>query len=312
MDENLVGFLLGSLDDEGMRQVEAYLQSNPDARRRLALLKQAMAPLALDEGEVSPPPGLVGRTLATIADQCPELPRAPRDPSAPAPVLRGWWRADVIVAAAVLLVAAGMAWPLIHHWQRQRDQVVCQNNLRQFFAALAEYRDQQGTYPDQSREGSRNVAGLVVPLLADAGVLPESFSVRCPGVGPHQSCGVTLASLRGLSDADFQAQAPNFAVCYAFALGYRDPDSGGYHGPWQHPASTRPILADGPPPDHTSNSVNHGGAGQNVLFLDGHVRFVPQRTVGNPADDIFLNRANEVAAGLDQRDIVLGPSAAHP
>jgi prepilin-type processing-associated H-X9-DG protein len=59
-----------------------------------------------------------------------------------------------------------------------------------------------------------------------------------------------------------------------------------------------------------SNSINHGGAGQNVLFADGHVQFLPQRTFGE--DDIFLNRDRKVAAGLDATDIVLGYSAARP
>ena len=79
------------------------------------------------------------------------------------------------------------------------------------------------------------------------------------------------------------------------------------------PGSGWPIVADRPPVEgEPGNSLNHGGAGQNVLFLDGHVSFVPQRTVGDPDDDIYLNRANQVAAGLDQHDIVLGYSAARP
>src|SRR5436309_9956542 len=89
--------------------------------------------------------------------------------------------------------------------------------------------------------------------------------------------------------------------------------AGDLHGPWQAPGSLWPILADRPPSDGTpGNSPNHGGAGQNVLFLDGHVRFVPGRTIGDPDDDIFLNRANTVAAGVDNRDVVLGASASRP
>ncbi len=156
------------------------------------------------------------------------------------------------------------------------------------------------------------MAGLIVPMLADAGVLPATFSVRCPAVGPHLGCSVTLANLRSLPESEFQAEAPNLALCYAFTLGYRD-GTGVYHAPWQMPASSCPILADSPPAEGDSgNSVNHGGRGQNVLFLDGHTRFVSQRSIGDPNDDIFLNRDNCVAAGKDQLDVVLGPSAARP
>jgi prepilin-type processing-associated H-X9-DG protein len=314
MEENLVGYLLGSLDEAGMRQVEAQLQTSPEARRRLALVRQALGPLAADRDDAAPPPGLAARTLAHVADAVGrDLPRAPRDPAAPVASRGGWWRrADVVVAAGLVLLAVGLAAPVVYHWQHQRGTIACQENLRQFFVALASYRDQSGAYPDPSREAPRNVAGLVVPILADAGVLPPSFSVRCPEVGPHLGCPVTLAGLRAMSDTDFQQQAPNLALCYAFTLGYRDP-GGAYHGPWQLPGSSLPILADRPPSEAiTGNSVNHGGAGQNVLFLDGHVRFLPQRTAGDPDDDIFLNRANLVAAGLDPHDIVLGYSAARP
>jgi prepilin-type processing-associated H-X9-DG protein len=205
-----------------------------------------------------------------------------------------------------------MASPLLYHWQRQRGTVECQENLRQFFVALATYRDQRGAYPDLKRESPRDVAGLVVPVLADAGVLPASFSVRCPEVGAHLACSATLADVRKMSDDEFQFQAPKFALCYAFALGYRDP-AGEYHAPWQLPGSAWPIMADRPPCDAIpGNSANHGGVGQNVLFLDGHFQFIRQRTIGDPDDDIFLNRAQQIAAGIGPNDIVLGYGPARP
>jgi prepilin-type processing-associated H-X9-DG protein len=71
-------------------------------------------------------------------------------------------------------------------------------------------------------------------------------------------------------------------------------------------------MADRPPPEGiANNSINHGGAGQNVLFADGHAVFLTSRMFAG-ADDIFANNAGKVAAGLDPRDIVLGHSAARP
>src|SRR5437660_758518 len=107
MDDNLAGYLLGSLDETAARQLEAQLQTNPEMRGRLALLKQALAPLAADRDEFVPPPGLAGRTLARIAATAGrDLPQAPRESAVAA---RGsWWRrADVVVAAGLLLLVAG-------------------------------------------------------------------------------------------------------------------------------------------------------------------------------------------------------------
>jgi hypothetical protein len=312
MDEHLVGYLLESLDEPCKRQVEAYLHGSPEARRKLTLLKKALAPLAADRDDGVPPPGLAARTLGKIAQTAGrDLPRAPREPAAAAASATSWWRrADVLVAASLLLLLFAAASPLIYHWHRQRATIECQENLRQFFVALATYHDQKRAYPHLTREAPRNVAGLLVPLLADAGVLPPSFSVRCPGMGPHLGCSFTLQAVRSFSEEEFQAQAPNLAPCYAFGLGFRDP-AGDYHEPWQTPASAWPIVADRPPSEGApGNSINHGGAGQNVLFLDGHFRFMPGRTIAG--DDIFLNRANCVAAGVDRQDIVIGCSTARP
>lgn len=314
MHDNHVGYLLGSLDDAEMRQVENTLLGNPESQRKLTLLKKAMHPLAADRDETGPPDGLAQRTLAKIANVGGwDLPQAPRDSETPACPRSGWRRrADVMVVATLLILALGAASPLLYRWGRQRGTLECQENLRQFFVGLTTYRDQHGDYPDLTRESPRNVAGLVVPVLADAGVLPASFSVRCPEVGPHLGCILSLAQVRSMPPEDFQTQAPNLALCYAFALGYRDP-AGSYHGPWQAPGCTWPILADRPPSDGSpGNSPNHGGTGQNVLFLDGHFQFVPQRTLGDSDDDIFRNNEQRVAAGIGANDIVLGYSSARP
>ena len=60
------------------------------------------------------------------------------------------------------------------------------------------------------------------------------------------------------------------------------------------------------------NSPNHGGVGQNVLYLNGRVRFCTNRTVGVDGDDIYLNKEKQPEAGIDRWDSVLGASGFHP
>jgi prepilin-type processing-associated H-X9-DG protein len=163
-------------------------------------------------------------------------------------------------------------------------------------------------------ESPRDVAGMVVPILNDAGTLPASASIRCPGIGSPVTCQSTLADLRTLSADDFARYSPCLSLCYAYSLGHRD-DAGTYHPPGDLPKgvwSQTPIMADRPPVEGVfSNSMNHGGAGQNVLFADGHVQFMSTRLFGG-TDDIFLNSDGKLAAGRGPGDIVLGPSAARP
>jgi hypothetical protein len=59
-------------------------------------------------------------------------------------------------------------------------------------------------------------------------------------------------------------------------------------------------------------SGNHRGRGQNVLYEDGRVQFVPQLPSPQVFDDPYHNREGWVAAGVDRDDAVLGASADSP
>lgn len=326
MEENFVGYLLDALDERTKLQVEGYLEEHPEARAKLAILKQGLNVLEADPDAPAPPPLLAERTLARVAehvcasgDHLAELPKAPRATPAMVRGHRSWWRrADVLVAASLLLTVTGISLIVLQRMQGPSSAsmvVECKNNLREFFGGLQAYRDRDGHFPDIVKEAPHDVAGMVVPILVEAGMLPSSASIRCPAVGAPLSCDLTLAALRDMNDADFKPRSPCLSMCYAYSLGYRD-EEGVWHaaGDAKDAAlSQTPIMADRPPSEGiVKNSVNHGGDGQNVLFADGHLVFLPSRTLGSGDDDIFLNSENRVAAGVGVRDIVLGYSAARP
>jgi prepilin-type processing-associated H-X9-DG protein len=319
VDENLVGYLLNSLDEPTTKAVEAYLAREPEGRVKLAQLRQALEPLAADDEAPTPPARLVERTLARISERMsqPSLPQAPPASPATLPLAPSWWRRpDILIAACLLITIAGIGLTVLGSLRGPTSAAVlveCKNNLRQFYVALQQYRTQNGQLPDVTKESPHDVAGMVVPMLNDAGALPSSTSIRCPGIGAPLSCSFTLANLRAMSDAEFERCAPSLALCYAYSLGFRDGEV--LRGPGDYAQaswSQTPIMADRPPAVGVlSNSINHGGTGQNVLFADGHVKFLPKRTLG-AGDDIFLNREGIVAAGVDASDIVLGHSGARP
>jgi prepilin-type processing-associated H-X9-DG protein len=326
MDENLVGYLLDALDEPTAKAVEAYLARQPEARAKLALLRQALEPLGVDNDAPTPPPRLVERTLAKVAEcicqpseqRSDQLPQAPPMSPATLPMAPSWWRRpDILVAACLLVTIAGVGLTILGSLRGPTSAAMlleCKNNLRQYFVALQQYRTQKGQFPDVAKESPHDVAGMVVPMLSDAGMLPASTSIRCPGIGDPLACSFTLESLRAMGEAEFERCAPSLAMCYAYSLGYRD-QGGVLHGPGDHPQaswSQTPIMADRPPAEGVMlNSINHGGTGQNVLFADGHIKFLPKRTIGGE-DDIFINRDGIVAAGVDASDIVLGYSGARP
>jgi prepilin-type processing-associated H-X9-DG protein len=275
-----------------------------------------------------PPPGLIVKTLAFVAEHaCKDLPSAPTHKPSPAPVEttigrltydRPWWRrVDVLVAASIAVTVVGLLLPGLLHLRVLGMQTQCENNLRELWRGLNAYQTQHQALPDIA-SAPRPVAGMVIPILRDAGVLSSQLVACCPGAADGAAClNVSVHELANMPGRDFERAAPKLLPGYAYSLGFRD-DAGRLHGPAASlpdvPAAQMPILADAPgTPVSFGNSANHSGRGQNVLFADGHVSFATRRTAGlKEGDDIYLNQANKVAAGLGSHDVVLGTGAATP
>jgi hypothetical protein len=317
MDENLVGYLLKSLDPDEEQAVEIELRGRPELQARLDLLRRALAPLGDDAEGPEPPPGLMLATLARVAEaRCRPRPAADRPPPPPLPRRRWAPRPDLLVAAGLLIVVLGLGGTgLARLWRVYDQRSACANNLRVLWHGLHNYSEvHEKAFPRLDEGGARGVAGAFVPILADAGLLPTGASLVCPAEGPQPQ--PTRRSLRELEDLlqgrpeEFAAAARDLAGSYAYSLGYREGNV--YHQLRSDSGDDLPILADHLPCDAPGNSPNHGGGGQNVVGVGGQVRWCTQRTVGAGGDDIYLNRRNEVRAGLDRDDTVLGCGDAAP
>jgi hypothetical protein len=318
MDENLVGYLLQSLDSETQQQVEASLRGSPELRARLELLERAVAPLAGDADTPEPPPGLVLSTLARIAEHhCRKLPDAPPPPRSQVETAARRWprRPDVLVAALLLIVLGGLsASALIRVW-RDHGRVECRNNLQMVWAGLQRYCDaNDGNFPQVEEKGAHGIAGIFVPMLAESGALSPDVNVTCPARGPRPPQYRSVREMEELFEKDraaFHEEARKLAGTYAYTLGYFD-GAGQYRGLRCDSGDTLPIMADRLEFLSQRNSPNHGGDGQNVLYLGGHVIWHTQRTAGIDGDDIFLNWDHRVLAGKAREDTVLGSSDASP
>jgi hypothetical protein len=318
VEEEFVGYLLNALDPVTHRRVENYLVAHPECAEQLELLRQSLEPLELDRDDGETPPGLAERTLALIADQqCRRLPQAPPEPSRAGGHSRTWWRrADVLVAASVALFALLLTPPVLSKVRQQYQVAACQNNLGVLGRALLTYSEtHQGRFPNVADEKPPyNVAGMVLPVLYESGVLSIDSKLQCPGDRQEQPLTLTAAQLKALPENEFLEKVPSLSGTYAYTLGFRH--NGAVRGLLkddEQPQSLSPLMADGPlAPLSDANSGNHGGVGQNVLFMDGHVVFSTHRLVGYQRDDIYRSRANKVEAGVNRYDSVLGDSAACP
>jgi hypothetical protein len=324
MEENLAGYLLNALDVETHEQVKHHLQANPEAQRQLETIRQTLHLLEADREDPEPPHGLKYAALAHIAEyRCRTLPKAPKPLPSQVVSKRSWWRrADVAIAAALMLTITGVGLPGIASLWRQARIAACKDNLRRWHASLAGYSDtHHGDFPRIEADPPFNFAGAYVPILHDGGTLPGDISVGCPGNGLNQPSPLTLQELVAMQSTEegrrhYQDVVKKIGGCYAYSLGYQDNADGTPHhfGLRCDSGDRLPIMSDKPPYSDGAcplgNSSNHGGTGQNVLFIGGNVNYYPTRYVGMGGDDIFSNKHNKMAAGFGLSDSVLGPSQA--
>jgi prepilin-type processing-associated H-X9-DG protein len=308
MEHDLLGYLLNSVDRQEHDQIEAHLRNDRDAQLQVATMRHQLAPLALDRS-LDPPVGLAARTLA-------RLPTAAVEPRIARFVLPGRRLVEMAVAAACLLTLVGLGSLWIARLRGVRpdepgavQMVECKNNLQKLFMPLRAYADShRGEFPNVAAAESspRNAVALVFPMLQDAKVLSQDFKIACPAAGctPYQA---DMVQIKSLDPSGFQSWASSMLHTYAYTLGYHNNGKlVGLRLDADKTASLMPLMADSPPGDLAyGNSPDHSGRGQNVLFADGHVTFCASRHVGYEQDDIYLNRAKLVAAGIDWRDTVL-------
>jgi hypothetical protein len=325
-DEDIIGYALDLLDPDDRAAVEAQLSANPDTAVQLDRVRTTLLPLEADRDDDPPPPALATRTVSRLAAllvepstpvahasgspaEPPTTPRSYPYTDRPEPrYLGGRFRADVIVAAGISLVAVGLALSFVTRARQASDLLACQNNLRTLYAGMVGYADTHAGRLPQIGADPYPTAGSFVQALADAGQCPPGFRAVCPAVGVQPDL-----PRDALPPASQMAQ-----VTYTFPLGHRTP-SGVVQGLWRSSdpyeendlmpvGADYPVAATAPSAGPTSPH----GWGHNVLYFSGNVRFATTSDVGVNGDDIFRNQLGQVAAGVNRVDTVLGRPADRP
>jgi prepilin-type processing-associated H-X9-DG protein len=153
------------------------------------------------------------------------------------------------------------------------DRVVAFDEVRDFRNELYRsysYQNVLGHY-DLLQTGSDQPS--LLPVVADASPLRRNFWSGAPG-------GVT----RGATDRHL-ASEPEFGGERETELVKRWREAGARPKAWE------------------LNSPNHGFAGQNVLFLDGHTEWTVHPYCGVNHDNIWLRRKDVPVASIDPEDL---------
>jgi len=234
------------------------------------------------------------------------------------------------VAAAVLL---GLLLPTLAEGRFEARRQICEDQLREFGTAITQFvmRDSDERLPAVARSGPEAFAGVFAVRLNDAGLLENPRIRWCPSLDrPHAARHIeppaprTSAGADGLVPAEELHRSPMDRLQvlqrtagghYAYTLGVVDKDR--YAPPQYESRTSFAVLSDAPLDGYDSGSlaqarVGHGGRGINVLYEDGHVRFVPVDSIRAMPDHPLLNHRGNVEAGVNIDDAVLAPSDRAP
>ncbi|MGA2062672.1 MAG: hypothetical protein ABSG67_19545 [Thermoguttaceae bacterium] len=316
--EQLLGSLLGALDEDEQSALDAQLESDAEYRKELALLRRRLEPLAALRINYDPPPGLAERTCRFVAAHLASPASAAkrlRPEVAPPSWVGRMTKLDMVMAATVLVAASLLIFPAVANSRFSARRAACQDNLQELGKALAHYSQTNGGYfPRIPTQGKLATAGIYAPVLFQNNLITDVSRVVCPDsrlVAQRNSFHIpTYSELELAPNSQVVDLRPTLGGSYGYNLGYtRD---GSYYPTKNLYRDNFAIMSDSPSdrPDHQSE--NHGGLGQNVLFENGSVRFLTQSKPEGSNDDIFTNDAGQVAAGLQQNDSVVGASQTAP
>ena len=292
----LLDYSLGQLESHTLMAFEAELGRDPDLFNRSQQLGSALR-LLLDDGDLyEPSVGLASRTVALVAER--DLKGAVLE-LAPRRLPFRW--TDIAVAAGILLAGLITLLPAIKSSREQMNQLACADNLRELGTNLANYAVRHDHYPKVVGEDGLLPVGYYAQALQQDALLTDSKTLHCPCKG---DCPTDLLQTN-LKHMDF-----------GYNVGYVDPQSGHAEPISPRLPASVPLLADQPPHDGQGhvlegNSPNHGRRGQNVLFSDLSLRWLPTREVGPQDHDLFLNEMRRPEPGVSFHDSAVIPAAFH-
>jgi len=306
-EQQIIGHLLGALDDDEQAYLDARLELDESCCRRMAPWRTRLAPLEMMRPDYEPPPGMAARTcrLVEAFGPPPPRPRPRRDSLSPAmvqlggPAPVGW--SDMIALGSLLLMLAALMLPALDSSRLHARATGCQNNLRQLGLAMTEYGRRHGEPLQRlAAGGCLTGAGLCAAEMLQSAIDSAGDRPLCPNAWLAVLGAAAESLSMPASERQTSIYSPASLTAFprrGFAPGELFFSTGGGEiytcllpGDWRDgtrdateaelPAAATHLLADAPSVISPGEAGEpHGGLGRNVYFDDGRVSRVPPAAV---------------------------------
>ena len=352
MRDDLIGYLLGAIEEDESSQVAKALENEsqtvgsapqasplpggaPPSRRlseEVDLLRGALKPLACDAAPELPPEGLANRTMAFVRSQAAaadaistavapafaDAPAAtpaftPESAGALVPTTRSML--DRLIMAATAIAASVLLAPLLLDSIEDSRTRRVERKLGVLSGALHGYADAHREYPTPPATGPLSRAGLYAPtLVAEHRLRVDDGSLLVPGSVLSNSGTYRIPSVEELEEAVGTARLEMLVRQMGGDFGY----TLGYRnrdGELQRIGDSRRghhPLMADAPADHGLHALNHPSGLHHILFEDGRVQRVFDPTFAADRDHLYRNHAGNLAAGVDAEDSAIGGSHHRP
>ncbi len=293
-EQLLIDFILGRCDEPVAEDVRRRLESGGEFALLHEGISRTFAALGLCES-ARMPADLCERTLARVSSSGRAEVLQTVHPSGGMLLSRFSIRELSALAAAAVIVV-GILLPSLRQAHRLANRSLCANNVWAVGAALNHYaNDSEGNFPSgpaateawlhqPGRKYASNSAVLFL-LVRGRSASPEVF--QCPSAGGRAFV---------LSDDMTDFPSPQ-SINYSYQHSLNTPVRRDV-GSLATVAEQMVILADTTPvftggtfrPERAERAVseNHPDGGQNVLYLDGHVKWATDCRIGVNGDNIWL------------------------
>lgn len=299
-DEALLMDFLAARSGDAAEEIHLRLAQEPEFRALYDDIARALAAMRLAP-ELEPPADLAARTMARIESLRKTEALVAREELHRRTFFRPTFSMRELgaVAAAAIVLAAVFV-PSIYKARQQAATDLCASQEAQIGAAASTFANANNGYlpaasagqgqwlPADGRRAFSNSAGPF--KLVVAGYVPPSM-FQCPAVSGGSAAGFVLqAGMNDFPNAKFISYSYQYALGSS-GLGFNNPILAKVAKDMAILADETPLFADGrfrPERLNTPDSLNHGGRGQNVLYLDMHVNWAQTPNVGVGGDHIYL------------------------